>query len=287
VRQWVRHFVDRFAATGQCDLISDLVVPLPASVTMELLGFPEEEWLPFASVFHDISSYTHGHPKREAAFKRYGEIMGAISREVADRRANPGDDMISAMMQSRHDGVAVDDTMLRHLVFMVMAGGVDTTTALAAAAFVHLGSDHALRERLQREPELLTNATEEFLRMYPPSRTHARTVARDVEFAGCCMAAGDRIVMSELSANYDERAFENPHGFNPDRFPNRHVTFGMGIHRCPGSHIARVMFTEMVSAILERASDYTIVKNGLIEYPSWTMVGGWASIPIRFTPAKA
>jgi cytochrome P450 len=254
---------------------------------MEFLGFPEEEWLPFASIFHDISSYPQGHPRRDAAFKRYSEVMDAIAREVRDRRNNPGDDLISAMMESRHEGKAVDDEMLRLLVFMVMAGGVDTTTSLASAAFVHLGKDLALRKRLREEPGLLAGATEEFLRMYPPSRTHARTVTRDQEFGGCPMSAGDRIVMSELSANYDERAFDDPHRFDPERFPNRHVTFGMGIHRCPGSHLARVMFTEMVSAVLERIGDYSLEEDGVVEYPSWTMIGGWASIPITFTPEQA
>lgn len=283
VRTWARHFVDKFAAAGHCDLVKDLVVPLPASVTMEFLGFPEEEWLPFATIFHDISAYTKGHPVREAAFERYGQVMDAIAREIARRRIEPRDDMITAMMQSRHDGVEIDETMLRHLVFMVMAGGVDTTTSLASAAFVHLGRDLDLRRRLREQPELLIPATEEFLRMYPPARTHARTVAADVEFAGCRMSEGDRIVLSELSANYDERAFPQPDTFDPERFPNRHVTFGMGIHRCPGSHIARVMFTEMVTAVLERLPNYVLDEAGLTEYPGWTMMGGWAHIPITFS----
>lgn len=286
VREWARHFVDQFAAAGRCDLVNDLVVPLPASVTMEFLGFPKEEWLPFATVFHDISAYTKGHPVREAAFGRYGQVMDAIAREIDRRRVEPGDDMITAMMQSRHDGVEVDETMLRHLIFMVMAGGVDTTTSLASAAFVHLGRDLALRRRLREKPALLVSATEEFLRMHPPARTHARTVAADVEFAGCKMSEGDRIVLSELSANYDERAFAEPGKFDPERFPNRHVAFGMGIHRCPGSHIARVMFTEMVTAVLERMPDYVLDEAGLTEYPSWTMMGGWARIPITFSAER-
>ena len=120
--------------------------------------------------------------------------------------------------------------------------------------------------------------------MYPPARTHARTVTSDVELGGCLLRAGDRVVLSEISANYDEAAFPDPETFEADRFPNRHVTFGMGIHRCPGSHLARIMLAEMLAVVLEKMPDYELDEAGLLEYPSWTMVGGWAHIPVTFAP---
>ena len=286
-RHWCHHFLDQVAGTGRCDLVTDLVVPVPAAVALEMLGFPEDEWLPLAGVFHDVAAYPLGHPTREQALPRFADVLGAIRREVEARRTSPRDDAITALVEARVDGEPIDQESLERLVFMVMAGGVDTTTAVAAAAFVHLGRDRDLRARLRNEPDLLTTATEEFLRMYPPARTHARTVAADVELSGCPMQAGERVVLSELSANYDEAAFPEPDAFRPERFPNRHVTFGMGIHRCPGSHLARVMFTEMLTAVLERMPDYELDEAGVTEYPSWTQVGGWAHIPITFAPEGA
>lgn len=282
VRHWCDHYLDQVVESGSCDLVSDLVVPVPAAVTLEMLGFPEDEWLPTARAFHEVSAYPVGDPIRDAAIARFADVMDAIRRELAIRRRDGGDDAMAAMVDARVDGQPIDDASLERLVFMVIAGGVDTTTAVSAAAFVHLGRDHALRARLRDDPALLSTAVEEFLRMYPPARTHARTVTGDVELGGCPLRAGDRVVLSELSANYDEQAFPDPTTFQPERFPNRHVSFGMGIHRCPGSHLARIMFTEMLAAVLRRMPEYALDEAGVVEYPSWTMVGGWAHIPATF-----
>jgi acyl-coenzyme A synthetase/AMP-(fatty) acid ligase len=91
-------------------------------------------------------------------------------------------------------------------------------------------------------------------------------------------------VMGEISANYDERQFPEPERFVLDREPNRHVSFGMGRHRCPGSHLARVEFAEMLDAVLRRMPDYEIVEDGLEEYPSWVGIGGWSEAPFTFAP---
>lgn len=282
-RHWCHRFLDRVVESGAADLVPGFVVPVPAAVTMEMLGFPDEEWLPLAGVFHDVSAYPVGHPVREKAIARFGDVMTSIRRQIDVRRRQPGRDAVTAMLGARVEGRPVDQTTLERLVFMVMAGGVDTTTAVAASAMVHLGRDTDLRRRLRDQPALLPSAMEEFLRMYPPARTHARTVKEDVELGGCHLLRGDRLVLSELSANYDEQAFPDPDLFDPERFPNRHVTFGMGIHRCAGSHLARVMLSEMLTAVLDRLPDYELDEGGLVEYPSWTQVGGWAHIPIRIS----
>lgn len=281
-RYWSNRFLDNVIGQGRCDLVTDLAVPVPAAVMMEFLGFPEADWLPVATVFHDVSAYPPGHPTREAALPRYGAVLDKLGRELAYRRRQPREDALTTIAMATIDGVALDEEMAALLAFMVLGGGVDTTTSLASAALVHLGTDMALRRALRERPELLTSATEEFLRCYPPARTHTRTVARDTSMAGCPMRAGERILLSEISANHDEREFDDPHEFKPDRFPNRHVSFGMGRHRCPGSHLARVEFSEMITAVLSRIPDFEIVADGPVEYPSWAMVGGWSSIPVAF-----
>lgn len=282
VRHWTTHHLDRVLSTGRCDFVTDLAVPVPAAVTMEYLGFPEHEWLPLASVFHEISAHPSGNPIREAAIARFGDVLAACRRELEQRRIEPRDDAVSAIATYRIDGELVELDLLTNLVGQVMGGGVDTTTALTSAALVHLGRARDLRARLRDEPGLWATSTEEFLRMYPPARTFARTVTTDTELGGCPMHAGERVVVSMVSANHDDAAFPGADRFEPDRFPNRHLTFGMGIHRCPGSHLARIMFTEMVSAVLERMPDYELVEAELEEYPYWGAVGGWAHIPATF-----
>jgi cytochrome P450 len=109
-------------------------------------------------------------------------------------------------------------------------------------------------------------------------------VSEDVEFAGCSMRKGDRVLLSEFSSGRDERAFPDAERFVIDRNPNRHLSFGVGIHRCVGSHLARIEFTEVLSAVLTRLPDFAIDEDAMLEYPNWASIGGWARLPAVFTP---
>ena len=135
-------------------------------------------------------------------------------------------------------------------------------------------------------PGLLETATEEFLRLYTPVRTFARSVTRDTELGGCTLRKGDRVLLSELSASHDEHEFADADRFVPDRFPNKHLAFGMGIHRCPGSHLARVEFKRIVSEVFRRMPDYRLVEEEIRAYPNWATIGGWLTVPAVFTPGK-
>jgi cytochrome P450 len=109
-------------------------------------------------------------------------------------------------------------------------------------------------------------------------------VSDDVEFAGCEMRKGDRVLLSEFSSGRDEKAFADAERFVIDRNPNRHLSFGVGIHRCVGSHLARIEFSEVLSAVLTRLPDFEIDDDAVVEYPNWASVGGWAMLPATFTP---
>jgi len=122
------------------------------------------------------------------------------------------------------------------------------------------------------------------LRYYPRARTHAPTVAVDTVFEGVEMKQGERVLLSKAATGRDDTAFERADQFVIDRDPNRHLAFGVGIHRCPGSHLARVEFTEMVTTVLGRIPDCRIDPAGVEEYPTWSMVGGWRRLPATFTP---
>jgi cytochrome P450 len=182
------------------------------------------------------------------------------------------------------DGAPIPTEVAEALVFLTIGGGVDTTTSVASAAFVHLGRHPEHRRALIEQPELLDSAAEEFLRMYPPARTHARTVAQETVLGGCAMSKGDRILLSEVSANHDASAFPDAQQFVIDRFPNRHLAFGLGIHRCPGSHLARAQFKEILRQVLRRMPDFVIRHEDVVEYPNWASIGGWSGIPAVFSP---
>jgi cytochrome P450 len=161
---------------------------------------------------------------------------------------------------------------------------VDSTTSLTANALVHLHGDHELRARLADDLDLLIPATEEFLRVYPPFGTIARTARQDINLRNCPVRSGDRVLVSRYAANFDARAFEDAEVFYAERKPNRHVSFGLGPHRCSGSHLARLMFQEMMRQILTRMPDYHLDESRLVRYPDRGFVHGWVALPATYTP---
>jgi cytochrome P450 len=282
-RFWTAHHLDQVVERGQCDFVHDLTCPVPAAVTLEWMGYPREEWQTFSDAFHGVSAYPAGSPQHRKASEAYGPVMTRITEELRDRIASPRDDALTAIAHHEIDGVRISEEIALSIAFLTTAGGVDTTTSLTGAALLHLAQHPNDRERLRREPELLPLATEEFLRYYPPARAHARIVAVDTEFEGVEMRQGDRVLLSEAAAGRDEAEFADADEFVIDRNPNRHVAFGVGIHRCPGSHLARIEFSEMITAVLRRMPDYEIALDRVAEYPDWAMVGGWQSMPATFT----
>jgi len=212
--------------------------------------------------------------------------MARITEELRDRVREPRDDALTTIARHEVNGTRVNEDVARSIAFLTVTGGIDTTTSFTGAALLHLSEHPADRDRLLTDPDLLPVATEEFLRYYPPARTHARTVRDDTEFAGVTMRRGERVVLSEAAAGRDHSAFAEADTFVIDRDPNRHLAFGVGIHRCPGSHLARVEFAEMVTTVLRRIPDYAIDPAGVEEYPTWSMVGGWRRLPATFTPSR-
>ena len=210
--------------------------------------------------------------------------MESIREQVGLRYDEPRDDAMTAIVHHDLDGERIPRETAESIVFMTVGGGVDTTTALTGAALLHLSKFTDDRQRLIDQPELLVMATEEFLRYYPPARSHARTVTEDIDFAGCPMRTGDRVLLSEASSGRDEAAFPDAERFVLDRNPNRHLSFGVGLHRCVGSHLARIEFAEMMTAILTRLPDFHIDETAVVEYPNWGTIGGWAKLPATFTP---
>ncbi len=169
---------------------------------------------------------------------------------------------------------------------LLISGGTGTTASLVSQVLVWLHQHQDVRARLAADPSLLDKAIEEFLRFFSPTQALARTVTRDTEFHGCPMKQGDRVLVSWSSANRDETMFEDPDQINIDRWPNRHTAFGIGVHRCAGSHLARKMAHSVLSQILERMPDYEIDTSNLQRYPDQGTNVGYRSIPATFTPGE-
>ncbi len=287
IDRYVTQFIDSWIEEGSCDLVYELASPVSTCVTLEWLGFPLDNWEPIAHAFHDVMGWPPGSERHRAALRTQGtEVAPQLRALIAERRKEPRDDVVSYIVGQQIGGQPVSDEIALSIVSVLVAGGVDTTTSLTGSALVHLHRYPDDRARLIAEPELLEPATEEFLRVYPPVTTNARTVRRQTELNGCPMHVGDRVLISRWAANLDETAFPEANRFIIDRFPNRHTSFGMGPHRCAGSHLARAMFRAMIGQVLQRIPDFAVDEDGLVPYPDQGAFLGWSTIPVRFTPGR-
>ncbi|MEZ5501821.1 MAG: cytochrome P450 [Halioglobus sp.] len=186
VQHWTNYYLDRIIDAGGGDFASEFSVPVPSAVTMEWLGWPQDEWVQAASTFYDMARHEYFSPGFMEAGKKFRWLGSRIQEEVAQRRQHPRDDVMSAIANADLDGVPITAEEAQAMVLLTIGGGVDTTTALTSAGLIHLGRDPELRSRIIEEPALLETATEGILRLYPPARTHARTAsARDIGFHGC------------------------------------------------------------------------------------------------------
>jgi cytochrome P450 len=278
-------WIDQKIETGRMDLVGDLTNPVPAVVTMKLMGLPCDHWEHYADLFHATVAYRPSSEEYARAIGRVPEMMASLFEEVRARRAEPRDDMLTALVGlTNGDGQPIGDDLVSAILWNLVGGGLDTTTSLTSLSLYHLASHPDLRAQLVAHPELLPTATEEFLRYFSVNETLTRTVRKDTELGGQKLCPGDVVLLSWLSANHDEEVFERPGDVVLDRSPNRHLAFGIGPHRCIGMHIARSVFQILVSAVLERLPDYQIDPDGTRFYQGNPMMAGAVSMPVVFTP---
>ncbi|WP_123026802.1 cytochrome P450 [Mycolicibacterium stellerae] len=284
VTKWVDVCIDQVIEKGSFDLVDDLANPVPSLFTCEFLGLPVEDWYDYADIQHKII-YTPP-DEREPLLVRYMETLGRVHSIIEETRKNPGEGLISDLVRAEIDGEPVATEMVLAMVNLVMAGGFDTTTAVTVNALIYLADNPVARQQLIDEPGMIPQACEEFLRYFTPQPALARTLTKPVKVRDVELNTGDRVLLSWASANRDETVFECPEEVVLDRFPNRHTTFGIGVHRCLGSHIARSELIAMVTRVLARMPDYRIDHDAATRYTSIGVINGWINAPATFTPGK-
>jgi len=181
-------------------------------------------------------------------------------------------------------GRPMSDADAVNVLFTVVSGGVDTTTALVANVLVWLHRHPDVRRRLIEEPSVRTSAREEFLRVFSPAPATARTATRPVEVAGQAVHRGDRVLLSWTSANHDAGVFADADCIDVDRPNNRHVAFGAGPHRCIGAPLARATFDAILAVVLDTIPDYEVDEARATRYERVGAVNGWVSVPATFRP---
>lgn len=279
--------VDQFVERGQADLAQELAMPLPARTTLRLLGIDDARWEWFLERIH-IGVHESAHDL-DRSVEHLMEVYAAIAAALEQRQEEGlvGDDLISYLGRAERDGTISEEDIL-DICLLVLFGGLDTTASAIAGAFYHLDRMPDERQRLRTDPEAVKEAIEEFIRFEAPVQGLARTVTTETELAGQRMRPGDKVWVLWASANRDARKFSNPNQLDLSRESNPHVAFGVGIHRCIGSNLARVMAKAAITQVLERLPHYRVVDGYVPKrYPDSSVVYGLTTLPVSFPPAAA
>jgi cytochrome P450 len=270
---YVDECIDAVVETGAIDLVQNLGGPAPLRYTYELMGLPVQPWQPYDRGNED----THG--TKEDMIRT---IM-TLPDEIAARRTEPRDDMISLLVQSQMLGQPTTDDIIIGILTSLISGGSDTSTALFANAMGWLDEHPDHRQMLLDDPSLVPTAVEEFLRYFPSNLLLGRTVLHDVEVGGQQLKRGERLLMAWAAANRDPNRFEEPDEVRLDRPNNRHTTFGIGVHRCLGMHHARMEAQVLLETALRRLRDLKVDWAGVLRYQDLSASDGYVRMPATFT----
>jgi len=248
--------IDEFVDNGTADAAADYAQHIPVRVIATMLGVPLEmepeftEWVRGA-----LENMTDIEGRKRAR----SSILNFFLAQVEDRQNNPREnDLITDLMNSEVEGKKVPIEYVLGVCNLMLVAGVDTTWSAIGSMMWHMAQHPEHRQQLRDNPGLWPTAIEELLRVYAPV-TMARVVDHDVEFQGCPMKAGDRVILPFPAANRDPRQFENPDEVILDREHNRHIAFGSGIHRCAGSNLARLEVRVALQVWLERIPEFELV----------------------------
>ncbi|MEN9802032.1 MAG: hypothetical protein RLZ37_1157 [Actinomycetota bacterium] len=276
-RDLCNRLIDSFIETGSADAAADYAQQIPVRVIAHILGVPESMSDTFTGWVRDVLEFAFDEERR---LRGMTGVINFFQEALASRRTNPGDDLISELLHTEIDGAPIDDTVILGMCSLLLIAGVDTTWSSIGSSLWHLAAHPDDRKRLVAEPELMPTAIEELLRAYSPV-TMARRLGEDVEYKGCPMKAGERVLMNFPGANRDPEVFENPDQVILDRAINRHVAFGAGIHRCAGSNLARMELRVSIETWLERIPEFEISDPAGVTWAGG-QVRGPRTIPVRF-----
>jgi cytochrome P450 len=269
--------IDGFIDAGRADAAADYAQQIPARVIALTLGVPGDMADTFTGWVRDVLEFAHDEQRRNAG---RDAIALYLMERMEERRSAPGDDLISVLLHTEVEGDAIPDIHVLGTAALTLVAGVDTTWSGIGSALWHLASHEKDRRRLVAEPELMPIAVEELLRAYSPV-TMARIATEDVEVAGCPIKAGDRVLMNFPAANRDSEMFDDPDEVILDRAINRHLAFGVGIHRCAGSNLARMELRVAVEQWLRRIPEFQLADGATVTWAGG-QVRGPRTLPVVF-----
>jgi cytochrome P450 len=272
-----RRLVDALAGGDVVDGAVDYAQQIPPRVIAHLLAIDEDRVDEFTEWVRGVLEIGLANPPVRLHYRE--KLIGFFMEELAKRKADPGDDFISQLIRSEVDGEPLPDIHILGTCQLMLIAGIDTTWSSIGSALWHLASHPEDRRRLVAEPDLVPTAVEEMLRAYSPV-TMARVATRDFDYEGHHIAQGDRVLLNFPAANRDPEVFERPGEVLIDRQRNRHVAFGVGIHRCAGSNLARMEMVVALRTWLEAFPEFELADPDAVVWAGG-QVRGPRRLPIR------
>jgi cytochrome P450 len=275
--------LEPLVGAGSGDFAQGFSHPYPTRALCLLLAVPDEDWRlinDWALRVDEIGGQTApGSPERLAV----GEELRPYMTELIDsRRAQPGDDVVSALVRGDPSLPPLDDEAILGIVMMLLSAGHNTTTSAIGNTVLRLARNAELQRAVRADAELIPPLVEEIVRVDAPQQAMRRVATRETELGGRRIAAGDWVWLVFGSGNLDPKAIDDPSAVKIDRKPNRHLGFGRGIHQCVGAPLARLEVGVVLKLLFELTSDIRLT--GPVVRPEWPRLGV-SSMPLAFQPA--
>ncbi|MUL66308.1 cytochrome [Mycobacterium sp. CBMA 234] len=279
--------IDNVCEKGEADFVNDLAAPLPMAVIGDMLGVVPEEREMLLNWSDELVSGLSSHLD-EASIQKLMETFAAYTAftmdVIADRRANPTDDLFSVFINSEVEGQRLSDDEIVMETLLILIGGDETTRHTLSGGTEQLMRHRDQWDRLAADPSLMPSAIEEMLRWTSPIKNMCRILTADTVFYGTELKKDEKVMLMFESANFDGDQFENANEFHIDRTPNSHLAFGFGTHFCMGNQLARLELRLMTERLLQRLPDLRLADGATIPLRAANFVSGPESMPVVFTP---
>jgi cytochrome P450 len=281
IRDIARQLIDEIEPRGRCDFVRDFGYRLPIILFLSMMRLPLEDGDYLLGHAHRIIRGATEHEKHEAI----GAIFAYLDRIVAQRRADPGEDLISRLHQTQVRGEGMTQAAVHAISVNLLLGGLDTVASMLGFILQHLAGDAAVRRRLASEPGLIDASLNELIRRFPVASL-ARVVSREFDYKGLTLKAGDALFLPTALHSFDEAVFPDPMRLDLDRDPPMVLSFGRGPHQCLGSYLARVELSATLTEWLARIPEFRISPGAEVVAASGP-INAIASLPLEWTPSNA